>query len=100
MASICLSDPVWQSGPGEGQHHVREQARGRGVADLGRDRVDRDAIPSRTRDLEAQAREFPDVRFLVLSGPATPGERVNVGISEARAPRVFRDRLVWTAPAS
>ncbi len=20
---ICLSDPVWQSGPGEGHHHVR-----------------------------------------------------------------------------
>ena len=45
--------------------------------------------PDVSYDLESHAREFPEVRFLVLSGPATPGARVNVGISEARAPRVF-----------
>src|SRR5512136_2196308 len=45
--------------------------------------------PDVSYDLESHAREFPDVRFLVLSGPATPGERVNVGIAEARARRVF-----------
>ena len=43
--------------------------------------------PDVSYDLESHAREFPDVRFLVLSGPASPGERVNVGISEARARR-------------
>lgn len=45
--------------------------------------------PDVSYDLESHAREFPEVRFLVLSGPATPGERVNVGISEARARRVY-----------
>jgi hypothetical protein len=58
--------------------------------------------PGASYDLEAQAREFPDVRFLVLGGPATPGERVNIGISEARAPRVFclwSDARVVSLPA-
>ena len=43
------------------------------------------------------------MRFLVLSGPATPGERVNVGISEARARRVFclwSDARVSSLPAA
>ncbi len=59
--------------------------------------------PDASYELEAQAREFPDVRFLVLSGPATPGERVNVGISEARAPKVFclwSDARVSSLPQS
>lgn len=58
--------------------------------------------PGASYDLEAQAREFPDVRFLVLGGPATAGERVNVGISEARSPRVFclwSDARVTSLPA-
>jgi hypothetical protein len=59
--------------------------------------------PDVSHDLESHAREFPDVRFLVLSGPATPGERVNVGISEARARRVFclwSDARVSSLPAA
>jgi hypothetical protein len=59
--------------------------------------------PDVSYDLESHAREFPEVRFLVLSGPATPGERVNVGISEARALRVFclwSDARVSSLPAA
>ncbi len=42
--------------------------------------------PEVSPDLESDARAFPDVRFMVLSAPASPGERLSIGISEARSP--------------
>lgn len=40
-------------------------------------------------DIEALARDLPDVRFLLIKGPTTEGERINIGIAEARAPLVL-----------
>jgi len=59
--------------------------------------------PGVSYDLESHAREFPEVRFLVLSGPATAGERVNVGIAEARSRHVlcfWSDARVSSLPAA
>jgi hypothetical protein len=40
-------------------------------------------------DVEQLTRDFPDVRFLLLPPGCTPGEMVNIGMAEARAPLVF-----------
>ena len=40
-------------------------------------------------DIESLSRDFPDVRFLLLKTPATAGEKLNIGIGEARAPFVL-----------
>ena len=40
-------------------------------------------------DVETLAKEFPDVRFLLINGPTTPGESLNIGMAEARAPLVL-----------
>jgi hypothetical protein len=40
-------------------------------------------------DMESLAHDYPDVRFLLVKAPSTMGERVNVGIDEARAPVVL-----------
>ena len=45
--------------------------------------------PDQPSDVESLARDFPQVRFLLLRAPATAGEWVNVGIEEARAPLVL-----------
>lgn len=45
------------------------------------------AVPS--TDIESLSREFPRVRFLLVSGPCTDGERIDIGIAESRAPLVF-----------
>ncbi len=37
-------------------------------------------------DVESLARDHPDVRFLLLKEPTTAGERINIGIAEARSP--------------
>jgi hypothetical protein len=44
-------------------------------------------------DVESLSREFPDARFLLINGPATVGEQVNIGIGEARAPLVL---VLWS----
>jgi hypothetical protein len=40
-------------------------------------------------DVETLAREHPEVRFLLLKAPTTAGERINIGIAEARSPFVL-----------
>ena len=40
-------------------------------------------------DVESLAREFPNVRFLLIKAPSTIGERLNIGIGESRAPLVL-----------
>jgi hypothetical protein len=44
-------------------------------------------------DVEPLARDFPQVRFLLVSGRCTAGDRVNIGIDEARAPMVV---VTWS----
>ncbi|HET6451801.1 MAG TPA: hypothetical protein VFI08_10835 [Spirochaetia bacterium] len=44
-------------------------------------------------DVEPLSREFPQVRFLLVTGSRTPGDRVNIGIEEARAPLVM---VMWS----
>jgi hypothetical protein len=45
--------------------------------------------PVHSPDVEALSREFPRVRFLRVNGPCTDGERIDIGIAEARSPLVF-----------
>lgn len=45
--------------------------------------------PEPSADIESLAREHPEVRFLLIKGPTSAGERVNIGIAEARAPFVL-----------
>lgn len=45
--------------------------------------------PDPSPDIEALARDFPDVRFLLIKDPISAGERVNIGIAESRAPLVL-----------
>jgi hypothetical protein len=40
-------------------------------------------------DVESLSRDFPDVRFLLLKSAASAGEKLNIGIGEARAPVVL-----------
>jgi len=40
-------------------------------------------------DVESLARDHPDVRFLLLKAPTTAGERINIGMAEARSPFVL-----------
>jgi len=40
-------------------------------------------------DVESLARDFPDVRFLLMKAPSTLGEMMNIGIEESRAPLVL-----------
>ena len=40
-------------------------------------------------DVEPLARDFPQVRFLLVTDSSTAGDRVNIGIDEARAPMVM-----------
>jgi len=40
-------------------------------------------------EVETLSHDFPEVRFLLLKAPSTIGERVNIGIAEARAPLVL-----------
>ena len=44
-------------------------------------------------DVESLAGRYPGVRFLLLSGPASPGEKVNLGMRESSAPRVL---VLWS----
>ena len=44
-------------------------------------------------DVEPLSREFPQVRFLLVTERSTPGDRVNIGIDEARAPLVM---VLWS----
>jgi hypothetical protein len=45
-----------------------------------------------SRDIESLAGRYPRVRFLLLSGKASIGERVNLGIRESPGPFVF---VLW-----
>ena len=45
--------------------------------------------PAPSVDTESLARDFPDVRFLLVKAPCTIGERINIGVAESRAPLVF-----------
>jgi len=45
--------------------------------------------PDPSPDIESLARDYPEVRFLLIKGPTSAGERVNIGIAEARAPLVL-----------
>ena len=40
-------------------------------------------------DVDSLARDFPDVRFLLIKAPSTAGEMINIGIAESRAPVVL-----------
>jgi hypothetical protein len=40
-------------------------------------------------DVEPLARDFPQVRFLLVTEKSTAGDRVNIGIDESRAPMVL-----------
>ena len=40
-------------------------------------------------ETESLARDFPDVRLLLIKAPTTAGERINIGIAESRAPLVM-----------
>ncbi len=44
-------------------------------------------------EMETLAHDFPDVRFLLFKGSGTIGERVNIGITEARSPSVL---VLWS----
>jgi hypothetical protein len=44
-------------------------------------------------DVEPLARDFPQVRFLLVTERSTAGDRVNIGIEEARAPLVM---VTWS----
>ncbi len=44
-------------------------------------------------DVEPLSHEFPQVRFLLVTGACTPGDQVNIGIDEARAPLVM---VLWS----
>ena len=49
--------------------------------------------PRLPHDVEALSREFPRIHFLLLQEQATPGERINIGIEEARTRLVF---VLWS----
>jgi len=40
-------------------------------------------------DVETLSRDHPEVRFLLMKEPTTAGERINIGIGEARSPFVL-----------
>ncbi len=40
-------------------------------------------------DVETLAKDHPEVRFLLIRAPTTDGERINIGVAEARAPLVL-----------
>jgi hypothetical protein len=46
-----------------------------------------------SQDVEPLSREFPQCRFLLVTDRCTPGDRVNIGIDEARAPLVM---VLWS----
>jgi hypothetical protein len=53
--------------------------------------------------VESLARDFPNVRFLLVRDPCTAGELVNIGMAESRAPMVlalWSDTRVSTFPAT
>ena len=49
--------------------------------------------PRPTYDLEPLSRRYPEVRFLLLQEDASPGERINLGLAEARSPLVL---VLWS----
>jgi hypothetical protein len=49
--------------------------------------------PRVSHDIETLSREFPEIRFLLLQEEATVGERINIGIEEARTRLVF---VMWS----
>ena len=49
--------------------------------------------PRVSHDIEVLSREFPEIHFLLLQEQATAGERINIGIEEARTRLVF---VVWS----
>ena len=49
--------------------------------------------PRIPHDIEALSKEFPRIHFLLLQEQATPGERINIGIEEARTRLVF---VLWS----
>jgi GT2 family glycosyltransferase len=55
--------------------------------------------PSTQYDTEALSRRFPHIRFLILGEEVTTGEKINIGIEEAKGKFVF---VIWNdmAPQS
>jgi len=49
--------------------------------------------PSPAYDLEELARRHPSIRFLLLRAPASPGEKINLGMEEALSERVL---VLWS----
>jgi hypothetical protein len=49
--------------------------------------------PGQAYELEARARKYPTVRFLLLKTEVTDGQRINLGIGEASSSSVF---VVWS----
>ena len=49
--------------------------------------------PTPAYDLEELARRHPAVRFLLLRSPASPGEKINLGIDEALSERIL---VLWS----
>ncbi|MBN1835863.1 MAG: hypothetical protein JW820_08425 [Spirochaetales bacterium] len=49
--------------------------------------------PKVSYDIEPLSRELPAVRFLLLQGEASPGERINLAMGEARSRAVL---VLWT----
>jgi hypothetical protein len=45
--------------------------------------------PEASADIESLAREFPDIRFLLIKAASTVGEWLNIAIAESRAPLVL-----------
>ena len=96
-----------------GGHASRAQAEGRSVSILLLDRGSRlyraealrelerlgfDSIVSieegvEAVDVESLAQRYPSTRFILLNGPLSPGEKINVGIRESSAPFVF---VLWS----
>ncbi len=49
--------------------------------------------PNIPYDIEPLSRQFPEIRFLLLQGNASEGERINLGIEEARSELVL---VMWS----
>jgi hypothetical protein len=59
--------------------------------------------PEPSYDTESVSRDFPEVRFLLLKAPLSPGERINIGMEEARSRLllcIWSDMRVLSLPIS
>lgn len=59
--------------------------------------------PEPSYDTESVSRDFPEVRFLLLKAPLSPGERINIGMEEAQSRLLlclWSDMRVLSLPVS